>query len=287
MPQQHAELSASFDSKQMALFSVDEASDPRELPLIIASKFHFPLQHYEQENGNWYAVQDWITGVAQTDNPRRFWTDLKKRAKKAGVELYASCVQLPYTAADGKTYKVDFADSETLYLISQRMSAETGIRNLVLAYLAKAGVAVDKQRRRQLQADPLWLRARNDGKDDRKRLTDAIANHAVRLSPFHYSAATNAVYEGLYEGRNAKALRDQLNLTDKDNLRDYQPRQAQLLQSLAEQTAADLINRFGKTSPDEVIGAVRQTAELFGVQARQLSDLLGIDIATGRPLIDA
>lgn len=271
---------------QLALFSGDELVDPRELPQIIAANNHFPLQHYEVEGGNLYAVQDWIRGVAQTDNPRRFWADVKKRAKKAGIELSASCVQLPYTAADGKSYKVDFADAETLYLITQRMDVNTGLRNRILAFLAKAGVEVDRRRRMQAH-DPLWLKSRQETKHDRKELTGAFSIHVIDATPLHYAQATDAVYEGLYDGRKAKVLKQQMGLEAKANLRDYQTRQALNLQGLVEATAADLIAQRGMQTPDQALETVHRIAEMFGVQARQISQMLGIDIATGRPLLES
>jgi hypothetical protein len=45
---------------------------------------------------------------------------------------------------------MDFASAQTLYYVTQRMDAETGIRDDVLQYLAKAGVIVD-----ELRVDPV------------------------------------------------------------------------------------------------------------------------------------
>lgn len=122
--------------------------DNRPLPEIIADLYGFPLARHEQENGlRHYAVQDWIVGVGQVKNARRYWSDLSKRHP----ELYAPCVQFLYTAANGRSYNMDYADAETLYRITQRMDANTGLRSTILDYLAAAGVKLDEQRIEQIQ----------------------------------------------------------------------------------------------------------------------------------------
>src|SRR5262249_52400792 len=145
------------------------SADSRPLPEIIAEQYNFPLAYLDHIDGNrFYAVQDWIKGVAQTDNARRFWSDLQKRLKKAGNTLYASCVQLPYRASNGRTYQMDYARAETLYQITQRMDAQTGLRDEILKFLAKSGVIVDEIRIDPDAAiDAAIEEYRRRGKDDR------------------------------------------------------------------------------------------------------------------------
>jgi hypothetical protein len=93
---------------QLSLFGDDD----RPAPIRAAEAYNFPLQRYEPTDEHphrLYSVQDWITGVAKTDDPRHFWIELKKRLKKAKIELVTPCYQLPYTAENGKTYQMDFA----------------------------------------------------------------------------------------------------------------------------------------------------------------------------------
>ncbi|MHB8627620.1 MAG: hypothetical protein ACYDBJ_10555 [Aggregatilineales bacterium] len=95
----------------------------------------FPLAYHNIGGKRYYAIQDWIRGVAQTENPRRFWSDLKKRFEKIGIELYAWCVQLPYRASNGKRYDIDHTDEEGLYRITQRMGVNTGLAERILDFL--------------------------------------------------------------------------------------------------------------------------------------------------------
>lgn len=283
---------------QLSMFDPQDFADPRELPQIIAAKYVFTLTHVETDNGNMYAVQDWIAGVAKSSQPRKFWNDLKTRALDAGIELSARCGQLPYKAANGKTYQMDFADAETLYLITQRMSAETGIRNAVLAYLAKAGVEIDQQRlnpSRALDAgielyakqgkDTVWIGERLDGKITRKAFTDAL-QAAVRdtLTGIQYASATDDIYLGLWN-RTAAQLRGEMGLEKKQSLRDHQPRIALLYERIAEETASIRLGERQDLTWLEARKVVMDVAQLIGKQARQTSDVLGVDLATGKPML--
>jgi len=143
----------SADSRQLSIFGSD-AHDARPLPEIIASGGSgwqaFDLQYHDVDGSRYYAVQDWIAGVAltaDTTQAAEFWRSMKNRLKKADIETRAWCTPLKYLASDGKRYSRDFATDRGLYAITQRMDASTGIRNKVLAYLVDAGVALDEMRR--------------------------------------------------------------------------------------------------------------------------------------------
>jgi hypothetical protein len=107
-------------------------SDPRPLPLIIADLWKFPLAYVEKDDVILYAVPDWITGIGQTDTPRRYWSDLRIRAKKQGVIFDTVCRKLPYRASDDKMYQMDYVDARTLFIITAHMSTTTGIATHVL-----------------------------------------------------------------------------------------------------------------------------------------------------------
>src|SRR5262245_5081570 len=135
------------DSTSNSLSLPQHSQDDRPLPEIIAENYGCPLAFHDQDGKRYYAVQDWISGVAQPAEVRKFWDAMKRRLKKAGIDLSTWCRQLPYKARDGKTYRQDHADAETLYRITQRMDANTGLRDQVLNYLAKSGVVLDDMRR--------------------------------------------------------------------------------------------------------------------------------------------
>jgi len=47
--------------------------------------------------------------LTDTDRPRKYWNDLKKKLLKEGSELSEKIGQLKMIAGDGKMYKTDVA----------------------------------------------------------------------------------------------------------------------------------------------------------------------------------
>lgn len=68
----------------------------------------------------WFSIIDVIEVLSESKNPRRYWSDLKRKLKKEGFEqLYEKIVQLKLEASDGKNYKTDCATTETMFRIIQ------------------------------------------------------------------------------------------------------------------------------------------------------------------------
>ena len=63
---------------------------------------------WDEENVKWwFSVVDIVAAITDSPNPRKYWSVLKNRLKKAGNELTTKCSQLKLTAADGKKYATD------------------------------------------------------------------------------------------------------------------------------------------------------------------------------------
>ena len=76
---------------------------------------------WDPEKEEWYfSIVDVCEVLSGTDNPRRYWSDLKRKLKSEGsVELYEKIVQLKMTAPDGKKRLTDVANTEQLLRIIQ------------------------------------------------------------------------------------------------------------------------------------------------------------------------
>ena len=76
---------------------------------------------WDEEKEEWYfSIVDVCEVLSGTDNPRRYWSDLKRKLKSEGaVELYEKIVQLKMTAPDGKKRLTDVADTEQILRIIQ------------------------------------------------------------------------------------------------------------------------------------------------------------------------
>lgn len=76
---------------------------------------------WDEEKEEWYfSVVDVCRVLTSAENPRRYWSDLKRKLKAEGSELYEKIVQLKMKSPkDGKYYKTDVADIEQLLRIIQ------------------------------------------------------------------------------------------------------------------------------------------------------------------------
>ena len=75
---------------------------------------------WDEEKEEWFfSVVDVCQVLSGTDNPRRYWSDLKRKLKAEGSELYEKIVQLKMKASDGKKRMTDVADTEQLLRIIQ------------------------------------------------------------------------------------------------------------------------------------------------------------------------
>jgi hypothetical protein len=75
---------------------------------------------WNEEKQEWYfSIIDVIEVLTDTDNPRRYWSDLKRKMKSEGSQLYEKIVQLKMPAPDGKMRQTDVADTEQILRIIQ------------------------------------------------------------------------------------------------------------------------------------------------------------------------
>lgn len=76
--------------------------------------------HWDEKEEKWYfAVVDVVEILTESVKPRDYWYRLKKREKENGIELSTNCRQLKMISSDGKSYKTECADTETLLRIIQ------------------------------------------------------------------------------------------------------------------------------------------------------------------------
>src|SRR4051794_16526851 len=97
------------DSTYLPIPLPQDTNDKRPLPEIIADHYGFPLAYHDVDGERYYAVQDWIRGVAHSIDASKYWDALKRRLKKAEIEISTLYRGLSYTANDGKIYKRDHA----------------------------------------------------------------------------------------------------------------------------------------------------------------------------------
>lgn len=74
----------------------------------------------EAEQKWYFAIIDVVEILTESNNPRRYWSDLKRKLNKEGFsQLYEIIVQLKMMSSDGKKYVTDCADAKGLLRIIQ------------------------------------------------------------------------------------------------------------------------------------------------------------------------
>ena len=72
------------------------------------------------QNEWWFSIVDVVEALTDTDRPRKYWNDLKKKLTQEGYhEVSEKIGQLKMQASDKKFYQTDAANAETLFRIIQ------------------------------------------------------------------------------------------------------------------------------------------------------------------------
>lgn len=68
----------------------------------------------------WFSIIDIVAALTETINPRDYWYKMKIRVKtEDGCQLSTLCRQLKLVSVDGKKYKTDCANTESVLRIIQ------------------------------------------------------------------------------------------------------------------------------------------------------------------------
>ena len=75
---------------------------------------------WNEETEDWYfSVIDVIEILTESENPRRYWSDLKIKLSSEGSKLYENIVQLKLPATDGKMRLTDVLDTKGILRLVQ------------------------------------------------------------------------------------------------------------------------------------------------------------------------
>jgi len=285
---------------------VDDDNTP--LPLIVAKRWNFPLAHHQTDEGTYYAIQDWMRGLTGESDTRKIWGYFKKQ--DVWKHMSSSTRRMSYVTTNTSTQQRDYTTDKGLYLIAQylRITEARPVLDEIRRFLAAAGAFVDEVRRdpdkltfnvkdpdmllnafidyhRKRGKDDRWILARMEGTIKRNRFTAALSEFVSEvLTPRHYATATDDVYRGLW-GHTAAKLKEELKLSGNANLRDNQPILALHYQGIVEEVCAQKLGQREELWWDEARDIIQKVAAIIGRQAKETSELLQQDLATGKPLL--
>ncbi len=164
---------------------------------------------WDAEQERWYfSIIDIIQVlIQQTDyqTSRKYWNKLKERLKKEGNESVTNCHRLKLEASDGKYYKTDVADVETILRLIQSVPSPKA--EPIKIWLARVGYerieeindpekALNRSRKywQRMGRSLKWIQQRMMGQEVRNKLTDYWKNNQV-AEQNEYAILTNIIHE--------------------------------------------------------------------------------------------
>ena len=247
---------------------------------------------WDEDKEEWYfSVVDVIRALTGSENPRRYWSDLKRKLKAEGaVELYEKIVQFKMTAPDGKMRLTDVANTEQLLRIMQSVPSPKA--EPIRAWLAQVGrerieetidpeQAIDRALETYLKKgyDPDWVHQRLLSIRIRNELTDEWQKRGVEkgrefaILTDEISRAWSSMTTRQY--KNLKGLK-------KENLRDNMSDTELVLTMLAEASTRDISKA---TKPDgfaENVKVAKRGGNVANVARQQLEAETGLPVITSQ-----
>lgn len=244
---------------------------------------------WDAEKEEWYfSIIDVISVLTGTANPRRYWSDLKRKLKAEGAnELYERIVQLKMLSSDGKRYKTDVANTEQLLRIIQSIpSPKAEPFKAWLAMVGKERIeeTIDPEQTIDRALDTYlkkgyseeWIHQRLLAIRIRNELTDEWKKRGVQKGK-EYAILTDEISRA-WSGMTTGQYKRLKGLT-KENLRDNMTDLELVLTMLAEASTTDI----SKTAKPQTFEENKQVAKRGGKVAGIARQAL--EAETGKPVI--
>lgn len=244
---------------------------------------------WDEDKEEWYfSVVDVIRVLTGSENPRRYWSDLKRKLKAEGaVELYEKIVQFKMTAPDGKMRLTDVANTEQLLRIMQSVPSPKA--EPIRAWLAEVGrerieetidpeQAIDRALETYLKKgyDPDWVHQRLLSIRIRNELTDEWQKRGVEKGR-EFAILTDEISRA-WSGMTTRQYKNLKGLK-KENLRDNMSDTELVLTMLAEASTRDISKAPKPVGFDESVKVAKRGGNVANVARQQL------EAETGQPVI--
>ena len=220
-------------------------------------------------NGEWwFSVIDIIGAVTESDRPRKYWSDLKKKLAQEGYsQLSEKIGQLKLQSSDGKYYETDCGDTETMFRIIQSIpspKAEPFKRWLAMLYKLK-GYPED------------WIEKRMRGIAIREELTDEWRQRGAReerdyeILTAEISKATFGVTPSEY--KKLKGLK-------RENLRDHMDDFELIFTMLGERSTTEIHRTEQSKGMKKLASDAKAGGAIAGGARKQLEKRLGRSVVS-------
>lgn len=238
---------------------------------------------WDSETEEWYfSVVDVVEILTDSENPRRYLSDLKRKLKKEGSEVYDKIVQLKLKATDGKMRLTDVATTEQLFRIIQSIPspkaepfkqwmaqvASTRINQMQDPELSIEQAVEDY---RKLGYSEQWINQRIRGIDIRKMLTDEWKRGGVDKKQYGF---LTDIITSQWSGMKTREYKDFKSLR-KESLRDNMTNIELALNMLAEASATELSKQQNPNSIGHHVQVAKSGGKVAKAARNELEAKLG------------
>lgn len=222
----------------------------------------------------WFSVIDVVGVLSESDNPKRYWSDLKRKmAKESGLtQPYEKIVRLKLVASDGKHRETDCANTKSLFRIIQSIPSPKA--EPFKQWLAKVGYErvqeiedpeLATQRTKTLYRakgySDDWIEKRMRGIAIRAELTDEWKNRKVGLEK-EYAILTAEISKATF-GLTPSEYKDLKGL-ERENLRDHMNDLELIFSMLGEAATTEITKTQDAQGFDENRTAARKGGKIAG-----------------------
>ena len=246
---------------------------------------------WDSDAEKWYvSVIDVIEVLTDSANPRRYWSDLKRKLNAEGSQLYENIVQLKMKSADGKSYNTDVADTEQLLRIVQSIPSPKA--EPFRAWLAQVGrerieetidpeLTIERALETYLKKGYTreWINQRLQAIQVRKELTDEWDARGVQKG-VEYAILTDEISRA-WSGMSTRQYKNLKGLK-KENLRDNMTTLELVLNMLAEATTTEISKQKAPSTFSENIAVAREGGEAAGIARKAVEERTGVPVITSK-----
>lgn len=239
----------------------------------------------------YFSVIDVVQVLTDSNIPKRYWTDLKKKLTNEGSELYDNIVQLKIQSKkDGKYYSTDVLDTKgILRLIESIPSPKAEPFKLWLARVGSERIdevfdpakGIDKMLDYYLMRGYSleWIEARIKALINRKKLVNVWKEGNIKEN-YEYGILTNEIYKE-WSGMTSKEYKEYKGLR-KERLRDNMSDIEVALTDLGEIATREIAKKKLPKGLKENIEVAKEGGKIAKITRDNLEEKLGETIISNK-----
>lgn len=237
----------------------------------------------EQEEEWYFSIVDVVGVLTETERPRKYWSDLKKKLQQEGCEVSEKIGHLKMLSADGKMRLTDVANTEQLLRIIQSVPSKKA--EPFKQWLAEVGrerieevidpeLTIDRALETYLKKgySNEWINQRLQSIQVRKELTDEWENKGVKKG-IEFAILTDEITKA-WSGMTTRGYKTLKGLK-KENLRDNMTTTEIILNMLAETATKEISKQENPKTFDENKKIAHRGGKIAGNARMELEKEIG------------